>query len=286
MRSAVAAAGLAADLAGRGAPAWATADLPDDVLAMLNRVIAAPTWQEAATILRSPEAHVLFTPEGQRVRTVVERLYTDQGAVMKALRALDDCDRGGLDQVLDELCTAEKHRHRLAAWMGTPTWTASRRYLVENLDLLDNPRTEPLLAELQRDPRAQRHLGIVRLAARGLPIDEIYDLVVDPVDAADAAFAAIGEGDLDKLTDICHTAPHLARTPFVGPYLAAVLAIYYGQSDDDRRRAQQLIKQATEHRELIGGRDDLAHLRSFTVDAPAKLRRLADRQPDLAEALR
>jgi tetratricopeptide (TPR) repeat protein len=281
VRQAVTEAGIG-DRAPEGAPVWVTAALPDKIIQTINRAVAAPSWQDRAAVLRSLDADDLFTPAGRLAREALAALHSDNPAVLAVLRVLADIDERGLDPVLDELCADEQHQDRVLAWINTATWTASRGYLLANPDLLTDPRTERLLTG-SGDAVARRYLAIVRLA-RHLPLEEVYDLVVDPTDAVDAAFTALDRADLDQLTEIWHAAAHLTRQPFVTAYLAAILIVGSDQPEH-HDQARQLIARASADRTAIERTDELAWLRRFTTSAPAKLDWLAEHYPDHAGIL-
>jgi hypothetical protein len=263
-------------------PVWVGAATPDEIVKTINRAVAAPSWKDAAAILRSPPADDLFTPVGRLARDALAALHSDQPAVLAVLNVLADIDEHALDPVLDQLCADEQHQNRVMAWVNTPTWTASRSYLLANPDLLTDPRTEPLLTG-SGDAVARRHLAIARLA-RHLPLEEVYDLVVDPTDAVDAALTALDRADLGQLTEIWHAAAHLARQPFVAAYLAAILIVGSDQPEH-HDQARQLIARAITDRTAIERTDELAWLRRFTASAPARLDRLAEHYPDHAGIL-
>jgi tetratricopeptide (TPR) repeat protein len=281
-RRAVTEAGLDAH-ALEGAPAWVTAATPDEITKIIDRVVAAPSWQDGAAILRSPAANDLFTPAGQATREALAALQGDKPGVLAVLRVLADIHERGLDTVLDGLCADERHRDRVLSWVNTATWTASRGYLLAHPDLLGDPRTGRVLAEYGGDAVARRHLAIARLAGH-LPLEEVYDVVVDETDAIEAALAALDRADLDQLTEIWHAAPHLGRQPFVSAYLAAVLIVRSDQPEH-HEQARQLIGRAIADRATIDRTDELAWLRRFTTDAPGRLNRLAERYPDHAGIL-
>ena len=248
-------------------PVWATTELPDDVVDLLNEMLAAPTWADTAEILSTERAAALFTDADRNVRTALAALYSDRPALTDLLSVLTDIDEHGRDAVLGELTAGEAHARLLTGWLDTPTWTESRRYLRQHPGLLDDPRTAAVLETGSGDPVLRQHLAIARLAA-SMPLDEVYDIVLDTTDAQDAALAALDADDLGRIAEIWHAAPHLARTPFTGPYLGAVLAALTGQVDP----ARELIELA-----VRDGRGAAA--------GAATLRRLAERHPDHAALL-
>jgi hypothetical protein len=251
-------------------PVWATAPLPDTVVALLNRVLAQANWAQRATILRSPEVKPVRDPSAQSARSVLAALYSDSPAIVHLLQVLDAADEHGLDPVLDTLQAAEEHQALVRGWLETPTWTASRRYLRRHPGLLTNSRTIEILAADAGNPTARQHLAIARLATT-MPIDAVYDVVLDMPDAIDAALDAIDRADLDQLTELWFTAPALSRDPFIGPYLAAVLTARHHEGAD---QARELARMAAQH-----GDEDTRKA------AAAKLTVLAERLPELADLL-
>jgi hypothetical protein len=287
VRAAVAGADLTARLAQAGAPAWAIADIPEGVIEIINEAVAAPTWAEAANVLRSPEAGALFAPAGRRARAVLTVLHSDKPQVVTVLQVLDDIDDRGLDAVLDQLCADEQHRNKVLDWLRTPDWTDSRNHLNTHRDLLTDPRTGTLLAQLSGDREARRHLAIVRLAA-GRSLDEVYDIVLDRTDAEDAALAAIDTADLDLLTEIWHASLHLPRQPFLAPYLRATLIVHAG-GPDSHDHARKLVNSTAQLRAVLDNADDqtgqAARLRQQIAASPTRLHKLAERHPAHAAIL-
>jgi hypothetical protein len=253
-----------------GAPSWATTPLPDNVLDLLNRVLAQASWAERATLLRSPGTRAIRDASAQPARSALAALCSDNPDLVHLLQILDAADEYGLDAVLDALIAAEEHQDLVRGWLQATTWTASRHFLREHPELLADPRTTQVLAVGAANPTIRQHLAIARLAAT-MPIDTIYDLVLDIPDAIDAALAAIDRGDLDQLTEVWHAAPALGRHPFIGPYLAAILTARNGDAAD---QARQLARMAAE-------RGD----ENSRTAAAAQLSTLAVRIPELANLL-
>jgi hypothetical protein len=122
---------------------------------------------------------------------------------------------------------------------------------------------------------ARQHLAIVRLHAAGMGIDEVYDSIVDASDAADAALAALDGGNLDRTSELWYASPHLARHPFLAPYLAAVLTAVAGHVE----QAAMLISAAATEADQPTRTDAAARLRRAAAHLPAhasSLVRLAD----------
>ncbi|MFC4063396.1 tetratricopeptide repeat protein, partial [Actinoplanes subglobosus] len=253
-----------------GWPGWIAEPLPDETVALLNRVLAQTSWVERAVVLRLPEAQSVFGPSARPVRAALAPLYSDNPAIVHVLEVLDAAEEQGLDTVLDALQADEKHQTLVYGWLETPTWTASRRYLRSHPGLLTDPRTVEILAAIAADPVVQQHLAIARLSA-SMPIDTVYDIVLDAPDAVEAALAAIERADLDQLAEIWFAAPSLSRSPFVGPYVAAVLTARQVGGDD---QARELVRMAAEQGDQETRRA-----------AAARLSALAERVPDITELL-
>jgi hypothetical protein len=280
-RRAVRAAFTAAGLVGQVAdpPVWLSADIPDDVIAVLNQLLAEASWRRRAPLLRAPDADVLWIEPGRSALAALAGLYADNPALVTMVSVLDAAVEHGLDTVLDEVCEAEGHVELLSGWVDTPTWTASRRYLAEHPGLLTDPRTPAVLVQAGGDHVARQHLAIVRLHGAGMGTDEVYDTIVDASDATDAALAALDSGDLDRAGELWYASPHLARHPFLAPYLAAVLYAVAG----DVEQAEALITTAAADADQPVRTTAAARLRRVAAHLPAhasSLVRLAELMQD------
>jgi hypothetical protein len=222
---------------------------------------------------------VLSGKAAQFARSALAGLYSDNPLLLDLLDLLDSADEQGLDPVLDDACAAERHADLLRGWLDTPTWTASRQYLGAHFELLRDERTAAMLAAGGGDPVVRQHLAITRLAPV-LGLDEVYDIVLDTSDAATAALAGIDTGTLAQVAEIWHAAPQLARTPFTGAYIAAVLIAAADDSDPDgaRQLIREAIDQAGENGQAtrLAGASRLRDLARLRSSRTALLTELAD----------
>jgi hypothetical protein len=230
-------------------PPWAVAELPGEVVDLLNELLATPTWNRAAALLREQRAAVLFADQARPARVALAALYADNERLLDLLSILDSADDQGLEPVLEELCAAEEHGALLRAWLNTPTWTASRQFLSHHPGLLGAERTQATLAAGSGDPVIRRHLAIARLAAT-MSLDEVYDIVLDPSDAAAAVLDAVSRGDMDMVAEIWHAAPHLGDVQFTGKYVASILIAADGDPDGARQLIGEAASEASESARL------------------------------------
>ena len=259
----------------RNAPEWATCELPDDVINLVERTAATSTWKEAAELLRSTDAARVLEPEVQPVRVALAALFADRPAIVKVLRVLDTADEQGLDTVLDKLCAGEKHARLLEGWLITPTWETSRQYLIDHPELLTDPRTREALDD-EDNPRIRQFAAIVRLATdAGMSLDEIYGIVINVDQAADAMLAAIEARDHDRVIVLWHASPHLQRRPFVGAYAATVLAVWNNELDEARTAAAAAANYATDT-DRDSGIERLLKLAVVQPEHAPALREVAD----------
>jgi hypothetical protein len=107
-----------------------------------------------------------------------------------------------------------------------------------------------------------------------MPLDDIYDVVIDPTMGIDTAMKAVETGDVPRISGLLQAVPELATTPFVAPYLAAVLTVLTDTSGEDTPDPADLISEAATQ-----GTDTQRQA------GAARLRRLARRLPDSATAL-
>jgi hypothetical protein len=78
--------------------------------------------------------------------------------------------------------------------------------------------------------------------------------VLDTADAAAAALAAIDNGDLDRVAEIWHAAPHLGQQEFTSGYIAAILLATSEQPEDAREVIAAAAGQAGEATRLAGAK--------------------------------
>jgi len=107
-----------------------------------------------------------------------------------------------------------------------------------------------------------------------MPLDDVYDAVIDPTMGIDAAMAAVEVGDAPRIVGLLNAVRSLATTPFVTPYLVAVLIVLTDANGEEAPDRADLISEAASQ-----GTDTQRQA------GAARLRRLARRLPDSAAAL-
>ncbi|HET8681286.1 MAG TPA: tetratricopeptide repeat protein [Micromonosporaceae bacterium] len=253
-----------------GLPAWACEPLPDQLLETLDRWTSAPGWASREELLRECHAGLLSAP-GQHALQLAEALYPEVEEIAGLRWVLGRIAEHGLEPVLADQRAGHDHAELLGQWLDTATWTDSHELARRHPQLLADPRTAETLEAGPDDPMLVQHLGIVRLAAR-LPLDDVYDLVIDPTMAVDTAMDAVEEGDAAMLAELFRAAPHLGTMPFVAPYLFGTLLVLSDAAGQDG---------ADEQMRSAAGEGTQAQ----RAAGAARLRRLARRLPHLAGRL-
>jgi tetratricopeptide (TPR) repeat protein len=260
------AAGRAADEDRHALPGWMWRPHPDQLVELANAWIGATDPARRRQLLADLLA-LASTAPGRADLEVLAALYADVPGVRRLAEIASDAAARGLDAALNDVMATEAALAALQEWLATPTWATSRRYLQERPQLLTDPVTLAALEANQHDPVMSRHLGIVRLAAGGMPLSDVYDLLTDPADAVDAAMALAERGEPGRLRDVFLAAPDLLAVPFAGPFLAGTLALL----NQDEPTGTELLRTAAAQ----GDEPD-------RTAASALLARLARRRPDLA----
>ncbi|MER7757068.1 AAA family ATPase [Kitasatospora sp. NPDC097643] len=209
-----------------GLPVWATADLPEEYVALIDRWMAAETWAEHESVLR--QAYPLLSSErGGAALDTMRAIQPHVPGLDILAELLQAAETRGLEAVLDEERAYHATVELVDGWLGTPDWAADLAYLRAHPGLVEDALAHELLAADTEEPEIRRHLGILRLAGH-LPLPEVYDAVTDPATAVDTAMDLVGEGRIDALGALLWAAGELADEYFVGPYLAGVIAVCFG----------------------------------------------------------
>ncbi|MBT8227543.1 MAG: tetratricopeptide repeat protein, partial [Dactylosporangium sp.] len=258
-----------------GLPEWATVEITDKLMSLLNQAVAAPTWAETAELLRGEQGAPLLAPDARPARRALAALLADQPPVVAVLGLLDTIDAHGIDTVLDDLCDSEHHAQLIQGWLATPTWTASRRYLVDHPDLVADPRT-PQILDASDDPTARQHAAIIRLLVTGVPRDDVYDIVLDPNDATEALGTALGTANPQRTRLVLAAAPQLLADPVTAAFAAMTLAALDGQPDQARETAGFLAEHLTDTGRLADGAQRLRQTAQRAPEHALVLHDLAD----------
>ncbi|HSV66518.1 MAG TPA: tetratricopeptide repeat protein [Mycobacteriales bacterium] len=272
-----------------GLPAWVLLPLPDETIAALNAWLAAGDWAAREAVLRTPGPLLVagsrVAPDGVAAVDAAIFLHPELTPLRDLRDILVDIADHGAEPVLAALRAGHTHAELVRRWLATPTWTESRQLLRDHPGLATDPRTAELLQAGADDPGIAQHLGILSLAGL-MSLDDVYDAVVDPTMAADAAMAGLERGDVQRVVGLLHAAPALAGVPFVAPYLFAALAVLMGGDQDDADISDEPDPDdpALDPAELIAMAADQGTDTQREAGA-ARLRRLARRLPDHAAAL-
>lgn len=265
-------------------PEWAHSPLPDDWIHVVNRWLTAQSWTDREDLIRAayPE---LISSSGQRLLGLTRTLYPEIPALAELNALTDAVVRDGLEPVLTEMRDRETHRAQIGEWLATPNWSESFRFARDHLEVLGDPRTSTMLAELREAARddtsvIDQHLAILELA-EGLPLSDIYDMVSDPTAAVDPAMAAVAAGDSDRLTALIKLTPNVLGLRFVGLYLSAVLISLMLAATDRPEEPEETIPDPVDLMRLAGDQASAAQRRAGVI----RLRRLRDHRPDLAYAV-
>ena len=244
-----------------GLPKWAWRPLPEEMVALIDRWLGAAGWAERESLLRE-HVDLASAPRRDELRLARE-IYPEVEPLAQLVRVVDEIVARGHDQVLAEYRREHEHADLLHEWLATPTWTDSRNLLRRHPDLASDPRTAAVLEQATEDPMLAQHLGIVGLVAR-MPVNEVYDMVMDVGMAVDAAMTCVENGDMATLADLRLATPQLGELPFVAPFLAAVRAVLTADHRDVLDVAEEATEQGTDTQRAA---------------AAARLRRLARREP-------
>jgi hypothetical protein len=151
----------------------------------------------------------------------------------------------------------------LGAWIETPTWEESRRFLREHKDDLTGPRIRQLLDANHDDETVRQHLAILDLTAT-LPAGEVYEIVTDPATAREHALDLIEQGNLAQLALVLATAPATATDGITGAFIQTIMALANSDHDTARGYAGLIAEHGTSSQhEAIAIR-----LRAFAAHQP------------------
>jgi hypothetical protein len=152
----------------------------------------------------------------------------------------------------------------------TATWDESEGFLREHHAELTAPRIRELIAGNSHDDETRQHLAILQLSDT-LPIEAVYQIVIDATVATERALDLVESGDLDRLTVILTIAPRIATEGITGAFLQTVLALANEDLDASRRMAALIAEHGNAHQ-----REALAiRLRAFASHRPEPSQALA-----------
>ncbi|MGH8898966.1 MAG: hypothetical protein ACRDZ4_18570, partial [Egibacteraceae bacterium] len=170
-------------------------------------------------------------------------LYPGSTVPGMLLGLLDEIDEAGRDPVFSRRQADHERRALLSAWIGTPKWGKSLEFLRRHQHDLATDESRQTLAETD-DDTARQHLAILDLT-QATSIDDAYAVVTDPAAAEDAAFAAIEDGDLSRMTAVAVAAPTLQQRPTTWNLLLAIFLLTQGDEESALVCMRQITDQAT-----------------------------------------
>ncbi|WP_441246600.1 hypothetical protein [Kitasatospora sp. McL0602] len=246
-------------------PDWATDPLPEESLLLLDEWAQATDWPGIEAFLRTHHDQLL-SPEFRHHLHLATALFPGDQAIDSLTAVLAEADTDTLDAVLERGRRDHDVQLLLHTWVDTPTWAASRDFLDQHGSALRTPEMHAALSALDA-PAARQHLALLQLADH-LALDEVYAIAADPATATDHAFDAIDQADIPRLRQVLDARPDLL-TGVVGAFLASVVTI----ADGDTEQARELAQTIAEH-----GTD--IQRRAYAI----RLRRLARLAPEAAGA--
>ena len=244
-----------------GLPVWAIAALPDRHVQLVDAVAHAADWPALHAAL-AQHADALSAPELRVTLRALADLSPGNTAPRQLQDLLDEVEAHGLDTFIDAQQTNYERRVLLTAWIATPTWRESLEYFRQHQAELTTDEIWDLLAESD-DATARQHRAILDLA-HATSAGDAYAIVTDTATAEDAAFAAIEEGDLARLTTIAIAAPALQNRPTTWGLIVAILHL----ARDDRESAYAALHAVTDQGSLMLRRAHAVRLRALQRHHP------------------
>ncbi|HET8683563.1 MAG TPA: hypothetical protein VFM54_17100 [Micromonosporaceae bacterium] len=254
-----------------GAPEWAATPIPEDLLSAIGDLRGAGERSARHAAIRRLH-QVCADPDARAALTALADLRPDLDLVTFAATLLNTANEVGVDTLIADLDRQQDLAALVAEWLATANWAESYRFLRSHPALTSNPGVVEHLMRTGADDRSRRHTSIL-LLARVFPLQQIYDAILDPTDAADLLLTAVASADADTVRLLWQLTEHISRDPALSP-LAAALVTLYSDGDGQLATALQLAAaagQAANHR--------------IRRDAERQLRNRAQHDPNRAETL-
>jgi len=207
---------------------WAIADIPESHVELVNAYTRAENWPAQQSAFDG-QRDVLTSSTFRTSLHALSGLYPANPVPGQLLALLDEIDQAGIDTVFARRLADHNRRALLTAWINTPTWAESRKFLQEHHAELTEDESIRILAGSD-DDTARQHLAILDLTTV-LPGEHVYRLVTDPSAAEEAALDAVEAGNLPLLSTILIAAPTLHDRPTSWNLAAAVLLLAQDQPD-------------------------------------------------------
>ena len=249
-------------------PPWATGPVPGDHIELINQWAGQRGWPAIDTFLNE-HADALQNDNFRASLSVIADLFPENPPPASLAAFLTDIDDHGLDSVLASGGAAHADTELLNAWIATPTWEESAKFLQEHSTELITPRLRELLQRNSNDRTCRQHLAILYLIET-IPLGEVYRIITDTAVASECALDLVESGNLNQLALILTAAPSTAVRGITGAFLQAVMAL----ASEDYDAARQLSALITEH-------GNPSQREAFAI----RLRALSSHLPDPSPAL-
>jgi Tetratricopeptide repeat len=237
-------------------PSWVITPIPEAVIDLANRWIAAD-WSQRQQILTAPDM-----PTDRDLLRVLAAVYCDHPELRHWLDVIDDIDARGRDVVFAEMDAAQATVSLLQDWINTPSWNASQAFLTGH-PALRGADAVAVLEKWSGNDLARQHLAILRLTEH-VPAGEVFDGILDPTDARQLLLRVARTGSAELITEAWYATPHIAADPFAGSVAAALVQVLSDETDypDELDQALRVAAAAASSSEC---RDTLTLLRALAT---------------------
>lgn len=107
-----------------GLPTWATAQLPESHLNLVNAIGHAPDWPAVRAVL-DDNRDLFNTPALTNSLEVLQALHPGDTALDMVIRVLSEIKQSDLDEYFDQQQALHTSRVLLQDWLVTETWSES-----------------------------------------------------------------------------------------------------------------------------------------------------------------
>lgn len=182
--------------------------------------------------------------------------------------------RPGDSNAILDLAEAFDHACLLRAWIDTQSWDESLAFAREHPGLLADERTVTWLRAVDATPERVRHAAIAALSTI-MPLNAVYEAVVDPVHAADLALERLEDGDATTSALLVAASPRLDEASFSGGLLAAVWLVLSGADESDPVAVLCEAARSATKEERKAGVEHLTRIANASPAHATHIRRLA-----------
>ncbi|MEU0934448.1 hypothetical protein [Embleya sp. NPDC005971] len=244
-------------------PAWAVFHPDDECAALLEAWAEIETWAGVEAFV-TQNSTWLRTAAGRTDLDAAQSLYPGHAALGRLAETFDAIARLGVATFLAESRDDNERRAVVKAWLDTPTWDDSIRFLAEHADELHTPAVRQLLTAAGDTVDSRRHRAILDLSEHMAAAD-VLALLTDPSVAANHALDAIEHADVPWMTAVLAACPPVLENHDANAaVLTAVLALADGSPDEARACAMY----AAEHADDLQRRAHAIRLRALHHGRP------------------